>query len=144
MKRNNRRLYESIMKDVAKTIKKNLNENLDNNKCFLIVTYYFNSDNLENCYSNLNADINHTSLANDVKLIIQNYIYDKYNSKNEIIKQLKLVHEGHESSLEIGYEWYQMDDIFSDIPELFNELMELNNNDNVFIEYKTRNNYITN
>ena len=37
-----------------------------------------------------------------------------------------------------------MDDIFSDISELFNELMELNNNDNVFIEYKTRNNYITN
>lgn len=27
MKRNNRKLYESIMKDVAKTVKKRLNEN---------------------------------------------------------------------------------------------------------------------
>ena len=144
IRKNNRKLYESIIKDVARTIKKNLNENLNNAKCFLIVTYYFNSNNSENCYSNPNADINHTSLANDAKLIIQNYIYDKYNSKNEIIKQLNLVHEGHESTLEIGYEWYQMDDIFSDISELFNELMELNNNENVLIEYKTSNNYITN
>lgn len=27
MKRNNKKLYESIMKDVAKTVKRNLNEN---------------------------------------------------------------------------------------------------------------------
>ena len=30
-KRNNRRLYESIMRDVAKTVKKHLNENTNNN-----------------------------------------------------------------------------------------------------------------
>ena len=31
-KRNNRRLYESIMRDVAKTVKKHLNENANNYK----------------------------------------------------------------------------------------------------------------
>ena len=137
---NKRRLYESIIKDVAKVVKRKLNEaeniNEDNH---ILVTYYFNSNNPENCYTSQSADINHMQLANKAFDIMDKYAqFMDLDEKNN----MKKIHNGFKSILEVGWQ-FQTASPFDDIDKLIMELSRLNK-DNAFIEIKIGNYYKTN
>ena len=134
------KLYESIIKDVAKVVKRKLNEaetvNDDNH---ILVTYYFNSNNSENCYTNPNGDVNHIQLANKAFDIMDKYaqFMDLDESNN-----MKKIHEGDKSTLKIGWQFVTASP-FDDIDSLINELKILNKYKS-FIEIKIGNYYKTN
>ena len=137
---NNKRLYESIMKDVAKTVKKHLNENSSFNKRFIYVYVHFDSENSENCYTNPNKDINHPQIANRIKDIIIKNISKVYDGDIEDIDEndltyLNEIHKGYESQLEVGYEWKNTDKFFIAFPSLVEDIENFLDNEKVFIEY---------
>lgn len=137
---NNKRLYESIMREVAKTVKKHLNENNSFNKQFIYVYVHFDSENSENCYTNPNKDINHSQIAKRIKDIIIKNIYkdndgDFENLDENDLTYLNEIHEGYESQLEVGYEWKNTDNFFIEFPSLVEDIEKFLDNEKVFIEY---------
>ena len=90
---NKRRLYESIMRDVARTVKRHLNENSSFNKQFIYVYVSFDSENSENCYTNPNKDINHPQIAKRIKDIIIKNIYKDNDGDFENSKICEIIND---------------------------------------------------
>lgn len=120
-----------------KTIKDFINENNNTVNHKITATYYFNSDNKENGYSNNVSDA-HPDLSKKVLNIISNH----WTYSETIDKIAQLNKSGFKSSLEIEYIIKTDSDVFDDIDKLIKELSDLNNIS--FIEYFHNEIYKTN
>ena len=133
-------LYESIMKSVAKTVKKQLNESGEVELGFdenseIYITVYFSSNDPENCYSNNTADINHPSVVNIIKNLMQDYIYTTDETNIDV--------KGHQSSLEIIITSFGLayinaaDDYFQEINDKFEHVFCEAFIEGAYKQYKT-------
>ena len=128
------------MKHLQNFISESKTDDKKGMNCFLLATYYFNSDDKENCYSHPDGDEHHITLVIKVKNIIDDHISDK----DTVYSNISLISNGYKSSLEVGYEWnpYKIKNPFEDIDKLIDELKDLHK-ENSFIEYKADKTYKT-
>ena len=105
-KRNNKRLYESIMKDVSKTVKRHLNENVNNNVFHIEILSNILWDSLDSrdwsnsLWNNINIKWDNSSLTEENKIEIYSIFLDiilEQNNLNELA-DFKIIQVNDEQS----------------------------------------------
>ena len=117
-KRNNKRsLYESIMRDVAKTLKSYLNENELDPKYYKHIIDDETEDEYydEKTLDDILMDENISSNSLNISKLVNNFI----NDTDDIISQCELVDLGLDTAIEIGiYKYDDRNDINNELIEL--------------------------
>ena len=106
-KRNNKRvLYESIMRDVAKTVKKRLNENVNNNVFHIEILSNILWDSLDSgtwsnsLWNNINIKWDNSSLTEENKMEIYSIFLDIVLEQNKLngLADFKIIQVNDEQS----------------------------------------------